>query len=202
MSNEEEVSGHDHVGAHLDAGHGHEQENCQGGQDFPSALERAYEEDVDDAYGDGPQIGGPRDQEIIDAAGVLDSASDEELERVGLYRENQQIVSYSGQLPPPNIFYAFEEDVRERMCRWVDSFTVDESARQDRALDETIKNSNRSQYFNFVFNGAIVVLTFVAFLMTGDAAAFLGFLLPGISVISNVYIEVKGGKEEKPPADD
>ena len=88
------------------------------------------------------------------------------------------------------------------MCRWVDSFTVDESARQDKALDDAIKNSNRSQLFNFIFNGTIVVLTFVAFLVTGDPTAFLGFLLPGISVISNVYIEVRGGKEGKQSADD
>lgn len=80
------------------------------------------------------------------------------------------------------------------MCRWVDSFTVEESRRQNRAVDAAIRNANRAQIYNFVFNAVVVVLTFVAFLVTGEAAAFLGFALPGVSIAANVAIDAKEKK--------
>ncbi|MBQ9043814.1 MAG: hypothetical protein IJ111_13495 [Eggerthellaceae bacterium] len=193
-SKDEEVSGYDDFGTAGNSRHEHEQANNESGDGLPGAIRRTRGEADAHSRHPGPQGQAARDDAIIGAARILDTATDEELERAGLYRDNNQIVSYSGQLPPPGIFYSFSPEHQERMCRWVDSFTVEESRRQNRAVDAAIRNANRAQIYNFVFNAVVVVLTFVAFLVTGEAAAFLGFALPGVSIAANVAIDAKEKK--------
>lgn len=69
---------------------------------------------------------------------------------------------WSGLLPPPEKFYSFEPGDRERMMRWNDAGTVDESARQDRLVDAQIVESHRGPRRAMVVVGSCLVLAAVS----------------------------------------
>lgn len=48
--------------------------------------------------------------------------------------ERRQVL-YSGMLPIAEHYRLYDERTRERMCRWNDAFTVDESARQNKLVE-------------------------------------------------------------------
>lgn len=50
---------------------------------------------------------------------------------------------WSGWLPAPEDFNRFDAATRERMMRWNDAGTIDESARQDRLVDAEIEQARR-----------------------------------------------------------
>lgn len=103
----------------------------------PSDGEEAHDQEV---------IRSPRSQELIHAADLLVEASESELVDAGL--EKIVAASYSrqwsGMLPIPDEYNKYDSDTRERICRWNDSFTTDESARQDRLVDNEIKQQDRA----------------------------------------------------------
>lgn len=51
--------------------------------------------------------------------------------------------SWSGLLPRPDSFQKYPEHVQERMMRWNDSFTSDESKRQDKLVDAEIEQARK-----------------------------------------------------------
>lgn len=51
--------------------------------------------------------------------------------------------SYSGALPPAPMFNEYDERTQERMMRWNDAFTVDESRRQDRLVEAEIEQARK-----------------------------------------------------------
>ncbi|MDO4539330.1 MAG: hypothetical protein Q4B54_14285, partial [Coriobacteriales bacterium] len=82
-----------------------------------------------------------RSQELIRAADVLSAASDSELLDAGLTGLVAASYSYqwSGMLPAPDEFNKYDKQTRERICRWNDAFTTDESLRQDKLVANEIK---------------------------------------------------------------
>ncbi len=75
--------------------------------------------------GDRPDEGGEGQDEIAPPNG-------EELARaISMLIHSGISESYSGMLPRPDDFNKYPADIQERMCRWNDAFTVDESNRQD-----------------------------------------------------------------------
>lgn len=99
-------------------------------------------------------------------------------------------------LPHPDIFYKFDEAHQERICRWNDSFTIDESRRQDRALDTAIRNANVASIASIAFNMLTTLGTIVAFVMTRDPYMLAGLALPGLSIAGNIAISIRRESKE------
>jgi hypothetical protein len=79
-------------------------------------------------------------------------------------------------LPPPGDFNQYEPDVRERMMRWNDATTVDESHRQDRLVDEQIRQARLCPTRSLVVVLAAMILAAVSvfgFNNTLGAAIFM-----------------------------
>lgn len=98
--------------------------------------------------------------------------------------------SWSGMLPKPEYYKAYPKDVQERMCQWNDAFTIDESKRQDRLVDNEIKQANIGTWISAVLFLVSMVFSLVCFLKTGSGWSF-GFLaVPVMSVLSNMLTPV------------
>lgn len=144
--------------------------------------------------GDGEASGGeivrnPRSQELIRAADTLVAASEDELRVAGLGAIIGAAYSYqwSGMLPSPDEFNKYDEETRERICRWNDSFTVEESARQDKLVESEIKQQEQGAAMTFVLMCFFGVASLIAFLATGNVASF-GFLsVPVINILGNLF---------------
>ncbi|MCI1902033.1 MAG: hypothetical protein LKI93_04810 [Bifidobacteriaceae bacterium] len=94
--------------------------------------------------------------------------------------------SYSGMLPRPEDFKKYPKEVQERMCRWNDAFTIDESRRQDSLVENEISQSHTSMWITSVLFLVTLVLSFIAFLVTSSPWSF-GFLaVPVVSMIVNL----------------
>lgn len=134
-----------------------------------------------------------RSEEIVAAARVLEQASDSEIEAAGLsellLQENREY-HYSGMLPAPQHYRDYDAGTRERMCRWNDAFTVDESKRQDKLVDNEIKQQNRGSWMTFFLLILFSVMSFVAFIITRDAASFWMLSVPVANVIGNLVVPV------------
>lgn len=73
---------------------------------------------------------GDQPDESGEGQGEITQPNDEELVRaISMLVQSGISESYSGMLPRPSDFNKYPADVRERMCRWNDAFTVDESNR-------------------------------------------------------------------------
>ena len=130
-----------------------------------------------------------RSKELKDAAKVLEGASDEELEAAGmsgLVSMESREASYSGMLPAPEYFAAYRPDVQERICRWNDAFTIDESKRQDKLVDNEIKQQRAASIMTFMLILVFAVLSFGAFIVTRDPNSFWLLSVPVVNVIGNL----------------
>ncbi len=117
------------------------------------------------------------------------AASESELKDAGLEAIVGASYSFqwSGMLPSPDEFNKYDEQTRERICRWNDAFTVDESARQDRLVDNEIKQQETGVAMTFVLVVAFGLAAFVSFLITRDIASF-GFLsVPLLNFLGNLF---------------
>ena len=105
-------------------------------------------------------------------------------------------------LPHPESFARYPDHVQERMMRWNDAFTVDESARQDRLVDAQIEQARKGPN-----RALVVVLTAMvgagasAFVFdnTVVAACFLG--TPVLLFASNLVQTVTSWSNKGEPED-
>ena len=107
--------------------------------------------------------------------------------------------SYSGMLPKPDDFNKYPPEVQERMCRWNDAFTIDESKRQDRLVDAEIKQASKGMWVSaFLIAGSIIV-SMIIFLRTLSPYAFSVLSIPFISIITNIFepIASRSSRNEK-----
>lgn len=95
-------------------------------------------------------------------------------------------MSYSGALPMPEQFYAYDAETRERICRWNDTTTIDESRRQDILVENEIKQQERGAKLTMVLMTTFALLAFIAFLTTRDPVSFSFLSVPCLTVIGNV----------------
>lgn len=94
--------------------------------------------------------------------------------------------SWSGMLPRPKYFAEYPVAVQERICRWNDAFTIDESKRQDKLVDSEIAQARQSLWISAVLFAGSLVMSFIAFILTQSPWSF-GFLaVPVMSVIGNM----------------
>lgn len=95
--------------------------------------------------------------------------------------------SYSGMLPKPDDFNEYPAEVQERMCRWNDAFTTDESNRQDRLVDAEIAQARKGMWISGALFMIAMLFALVAFLVTESQWSF-GFLaVPVVSMIVNLF---------------
>ena len=94
--------------------------------------------------------------------------------------------SYSGMLPRPSDFNKYPADVQERMCRWNDAFTVDESNRQNQLVKAEIDQSRKGMWVSAGLFAVALLMSFISFLATSSPWSF-GFLaVPVATIIATV----------------
>ena len=169
----------------------------EGRQDIEAGIGN---ETPENAEGEAAGLQAQRASEIAAAARILSTATEEELVEVGLIEKEDLVVAYSGMLPHPDVFYKFHESHQERICRWNDSFTIDESRRQDIALDAAIRNANIASIASIAFNTLTTFGTIIAFVLTRDPHMLAGFALPGLSIVGNIAVSIREkGKDDEEP---
>lgn len=99
--------------------------------------------------------------------------------------ERRQVL-YSGMLPIAEQYRLYDERTRERMCRWNDAFTVDESARQSKLVENEIKQQDRASWMTFFLMIVFSAFSLICFLITRDAASFLFLSVPVANVIGSL----------------
>lgn len=122
---------------------------------------------------------------------MLERASDSEIEAAGLsellMQENREY-HYSGLLPAPQHYLEYDAETRERMCKWNDAFTIDESKRQDKLVDNEIEQQNRGSWMTFILLILFSLMSFIAFMVTKDGASFWMLSVPVANVIGNLIV--------------
>lgn len=133
-----------------------------------------------------------RSKELASAAALLEQASDDELRDAGLVSVSEShTVSFSGMLPHPETFNRYDSETRERICRWNDAFTIDESRRQDRLVDNEIKQAEKSFNVSTILIVLSLIFPFLMYLLSGNpwlSGIFISY--PIISIIGNVLTPV------------
>ena len=132
-----------------------------------------------------------RAEELLAAVDILDAASEDELESAGIILSSEsKSVSFSGLLPHPDVHKLYDPETRERICRWNDAFTIDESKRQDRLVDNEIEQAKRGPILSMIMLTIFSLLAFVSFLVTRETASFWFLAVPVVSVIGNLIVPV------------
>lgn len=131
--------------------------------------------------GDQPDENGERQGEIT-------QPNDEELVRaISMLVQSGISESYSGMLPRPSDFNKYPADVQERMCRWNDAFTVDESNRQNQLVKAEIDQSRKGMWVSAGLFAVALLMSFISFLDTSSPWSF-GFLaVPVATIIANLF---------------
>ena len=93
----------------------------------------------------------------------------------------EQQSQWSGMLPPPQDFAQYPPHVQERMMRWNDATTTDESTRQDQLVAAEIEASKTGPNRALAFATLCVVLAFVLFIV-GEPVG--GGLMLGVPVFT------------------
>ena len=143
-------------------------------------LSRRHEKPSRDV-GDQPDESGERQGEIT-------QPNDEELVRaISMLVQSGISESYSGMLPRPSDFNKYPADIQERMCRWNDAFTVDESNRQNQLVKAEIDQSRKGMWVSAGLFAVALLMSFISFLVTSSSWSF-GFLaVPVATIIANLF---------------
>ncbi|MBW3094987.1 hypothetical protein KIH75_06500 [Bifidobacterium sp. 64T4] len=95
--------------------------------------------------------------------------------------------SYSGALPKPDDFNKYPVDVQERMCRWNDAFTTDESERQNLLVEAEIDQARKGMWISGALFLIAMLFSLIAYITTMSPWSF-GFLaVPVVSMIVNLF---------------
>lgn len=145
--------------------------------------------------------GNERSGEIERVEETITGPNSEEIQK---YLEETILIhnsSWSGLLPDPDSFLKYPESVQESIVSWTNAQILDESKRQDKLVEATIKQIPRESTLSFVLNAGFAIISLIAFLVTKDPASF-GFLaVPGISVVFNgvKFIRAEKSKSQEEP---
>ena len=112
------------------------------------------------------------------------------------------MVSYSGPLPPPEIFYAYEERERVAIIDGYRAATSDESRRQDAIVKAAIRQARSQTFVMAILNIVAIGGGVAGMVATGDVAALLTLLVPGVTVAANVVVNIHGKDGGAAPEDE
>lgn len=173
-------------------------DDCRSGQqpeaeEAPRGVEDVFDRDAEEAAhgteGRQQAIDPVRKRQIAEACALIDQATPEELAEaypVDFLVSERREVLYSGMLPHPSCFAAYPSEVQERICRWNDAYTTDESKRQDRLVDNEIRQQRMASVMTFVLVLLFCLLSFLAFVITRDASSFWLLSVPVANVLGNL----------------
>lgn len=114
-----------------------------------------------------------------------------------LLAEAMLVKGWSGLLPDPESFLQYPESVQERMMSWNDAKIIDESKRLDKLVDADIRQSSVDSLMSFLINIVFALISFLAFVITGNPASF-GFLaVPGVSIAINGVDILRRGERRR-----
>lgn len=109
--------------------------------------------------------------------------------------------SYSGMLPKPDDFNKYPLNIQERMCRWNDAFTIDESKRQNDLVNAEIEQARKGMWVSTFLFLVAMIFALVAFILTKSSWSF-GFLaVPVVSIVANLFepIASRSSRDKKKP---
>lgn len=159
----------------------------------PSALA----ERSDQGPGSGDQVREP--SEVLE--GILEELSPErsgELKGILLTLAQASESSWSAPLPEAKDFYRYEPADRERMMRWNDAGTSDESARQDKLVDAAIAESKAGPRRAIIVVCVCLALAALAGFWKENVGLAALFLSPPVIMFAQSLIaSVKGSSSEK-----
>lgn len=138
---------------------------------------------------------GALEGELLERVAELD-----ENERDGLLTALRLSRSWAGLLPDPDSFARYKPDVQERMMCWNDSFTIDESRRQDKLVDAQVELAKKTSWRSTVIVLVCLVLAALAVFWKNNvwaAGVFLG--TPILLYAASVVQEVRS-KSSQPPS--
>lgn len=95
---------------------------------------------------------------------------------------------WSGMLPEPDMFAQYPPEVQERMMRWNDAWTIDESRRQDLIVGASVTTSKRGQVMAVALCAVLAVLAFTLFLRGNNVG---GGIMLGAPVMIFLGVLVK-----------
>ena len=99
--------------------------------------------------------------------------------------------SWSGLLPPPEDFNAYDSDTQKNLIEWNNAQILDESRRQDEALKLAKIESRRKSYLSFLTNIVPVLIGGIAFIVTHDTNALWFLSVPCVTIGANIIVIIK-----------
>lgn len=141
------------------------------------------------AYGvvDHGGTGRQKESDVAIEQDAFPELSDRELEKLLVAGVES---SFSGALPPPDIFMQYPIEVRERMCAWNDAFTINESHRQDKLVDAEISQGKRGQWATIALFTLCILGSLIAFIMTRNPCSFILLSVPVCTMLTNMVLPV------------
>ena len=95
-----------------------------------------------------------KEEALVEILNTIDN-SDALKQVLALFKASSRM-EYSGMLPPPDIYEKYDAGTRERMCRWNDANTVDESKRQDKLVDNEVKQNERGVFYRLDLSSSLL----------------------------------------------
>lgn len=148
----------------------------QGGEGLTSDAKYSSEDETADDRAVGSDLALPRATEYA-------LADTDDTPAVEAFLHASKELNWSGMLPDPVTFAQYPSAVQERMMRWNDAYTVDESARQDRLVDaeiaESVRGSRRAVHILMICLALASAAFFIGHSLAG-AGLFLGLPVLGL----------------------
>lgn len=103
--------------------------------------------------------------------------------------------SWSGLLPPPEDFNAYDEQTQKSLIAWNNAQILDESRRQDETIKLAKIEGRRKGWLSFLTNIIPIVVSGVAFILTHDPNALWFLSIPCVTIGANIIVIIKNKDE-------
>lgn len=156
-----------------------------------------------------PEAEDERDLEVSEVAeGIPEEVKNEIVKRV----VRTEASYYRAPVPPPSTLQGYENVVKGSAKQILDQASEQTAHRirlESKALDASIGNSKRGQWFGFVIALAVVGVGALA-VFTGAGLIGLGLILPGLAALVGVFVysqrqqqeQLQEGRDAFPPIEE
>ena len=153
-----------------------------------------------------PEAEDAQDLDVSEVAeGIPEEVKNEIVERV----VRTEASYYRGPVPPPSTLQGYEDVVKGSAKQILDQASEQTAHRirlESKALDASIGNSKRGQWFGFIIALAVVGVGALA-VFTGAGFIGLGLILPGLAALVGVFVysqrqqqeQLQEGRDALPP---
>lgn len=102
-----------------------------------------------------------------------------------------QLQQWIGPLPPPDIFYKYDDETRELMKKWSNERIVEARRDEVKNLEREYKLARDSRDLATIVLALFALLAFVSFIITRDERSFYFLTVPVLSVFIQVFSKRK-----------